>query len=155
MAREIIQSNAPDVLKKKARRLIEQREIEGKALNLEELGLGAMQGKPLVIYAWTYKQPQVLKMIEYCSRNFAVNFVGINIDEDKERAQAVLSQHPVSGLQFYDAGGLEGPLASKLKFTMVGSLYIVDAGGVLIDTGAAFNPLSKIAQVLGGRRAGK
>jgi hypothetical protein len=62
-----------------------------------------------------------------------LQFLGVNLDGDKDAALETASQFPLLRDQIFDGAGFDGPLATELCLTMIGSLYIIDKDGVLVD----------------------
>lgn len=147
IARDIsVMPSAPPEIRAGARRLASQREMEGKPFNLTAVDTQKYMGKPLVVYSWTTQRQDVLRQVARWARNLDVQFLGVNLDEDKEFARDVAARFPLFHDQIYDGGGMDGPLAAELYLTMVGSLYIVAKNGVLMDTSGHDNAYQKISR---------
>lgn len=148
VAREIIADpNAPPKIKAGAQRLIDQRLLVGKTLAVPGVEMSKYTGRPLVIYTWTAKRTDLLKLISRLSKNESVRFIGVNLDTDQETARRAAGEYALSHEQIYDGNGLNGPLATRLCVTMVGSIYIVNAGGELVDVCGHKNANLKIASL--------
>jgi hypothetical protein len=89
-------------------------------------------GLPLVVYSWATWGPGSIefgRMIQ--ARRFSA--IGVCLDENTEEAATVAHQAGLGGKLAYDAKGLSGSLAERLKFSTAGQIYLVDAAGVIRD----------------------
>jgi hypothetical protein len=148
LVREIIGGSAPEPIKEQARRLLAQREMEGKPLVIEGLDLTPYRGKPLLLYTWSNSHDASLHLVRQLRGQFpAVVTLGINLDEDAAIAeQSILKLNPAErGEQHLDGSGLSGPLASQLRIYMPASIYIVDAKGILRDVCGHLDLPAKLA----------
>lgn len=129
-------------------RLIEQKKLEGTRLRVDGLDLDAHKGATTVLYTWTIKRPEALQVIKRYNNAAKVRFIGINIDPDITSAKIASSRLQLPGIQYFDAGGMYGPLASQLFLQTPVSLYIIDGNSVLIDTRGHINLGVKLAMLL-------
>lgn len=138
LAREIVESPAPEAAKKSAQLLLDRHGLVGRTLVsvMGEAG-GPLLAKlppdsPVVVYSWATWGPgsiQFGRMIQ--ARRFAA--VGVCLDENTEEAATVAHQTGMGGELSYDAKGLVGGLAERLKFSTAGQIYLADAEGVIRD----------------------
>jgi hypothetical protein len=148
LAQEIIGGSAPESIKEQARRLLAQREMEGKPLLIEGLDLTPYRGKPLLLYTWSSSHDASLRLMRQLRGQFPdVTALGINLDEDAAVAeQAIMKLNPTEREgQHLDGGGLSGPLANQLRIHMPASIYIVDAKGMLMDVCGHLEARAKLA----------
>ncbi len=140
LARQLLSSVAPASVKNGAQRLLNRKAMvdnpidlslqdsEGVTLNLSEL-----QGKVVVLYAWTALGENshlwVSRLLEKGGEN--VVFVGLNLDADTQAAQTKINCLAPGSLQLYDPGGLNGALASQLNLGRVPSVYLIDHSGIV------------------------
>ncbi|MDR0351997.1 MAG: hypothetical protein LBI02_01120 [Opitutaceae bacterium] len=142
---ELIHSSAPEKIKTGARKLLAQRALEGKPMNIRGLDVSAFKGRPVLLYTWSAKRPEMVRAFKYWAVKSGVDMIGVNIDSDKEAArQFAQSEHP-PGLLVYDGGGLDGPITSQLRLLMPSSVYLIDRHGVLVDTCGHIGTLGKLA----------
>lgn len=154
LAESVLASSAPEPFKRGAQRVLTRLALEGTPLRLAgaDAAVAAARGQPLAIYVWTAQSAGIKEAVRRFAatrRDFA--FIGINLDEDVTVAQASAAGLP--GAQFYDAEGLDGPLARQLQLTMAVGLYLVDGEGVIRDVDAHRDPLAAAERLAkGGRR---
>jgi hypothetical protein len=144
VANELIRSSAPEKIKAGARRLLAQRALEGKPLNIRGLALGAFKGRPVLLYTWSARRPEMIRAFEHWAVKSGVAMIGINIDSDMEEARRFAQTQRPPGLLLYDGGGLDGPVVSQLHLQMPSSVYLIDRRGVLVDTCGHLGALGKI-----------
>lgn len=154
MAESLLASPAPEAFKRGAQRVLTRLALEGTPLRLAgaDAAVAAARGQPLAIYFWTEQDDGIREAVARLAatrRDFA--FIGINLDAATTAAQKAATSLP--GSQFYDGGGLDGPLARQLQLTMTVGLYLVDAEGVIRDVDAHRDPIAAADRLAkGGRR---
>lgn len=79
---------------------------------------------------------------------YSYSLLGINIDEDVEVAKMTARNESLPGMQFYDAQGPVGTIATQLKFVSPHSIYIADETGVLVDICGYEGTFAKLAKLL-------
>jgi hypothetical protein len=140
LAEEILASaHAPDEFRIEAMRVLGRIGMQGRSLYLSTPGidLAALRGRAVLIYTWSVKWPFMLQTIERLQKNNPdIQFVGINVDEEREAAKTAFAAANITGIHVYDGGGLHGPIAEQLQLTMVSSLLLVDPNGIVIDVNA-------------------
>ena len=138
IAREIMESSAPESAKRSAQLLIDRHGLVGRTLAsvMGEPGnpllAGLPPGLPVVVYSWATWGPGSIefgRMIQ--ARRFAA--IGVCLDENTEEAALVAHQAGLGGKLAYDTKGLSGSLAERLKFSTSGQIYLVDAAGIIRD----------------------
>ncbi len=144
-ANELLRSRAPEKIRTGARKLLAQRALEGAPLNIRGLDLGVFKGRPVLLYTWSAKRPEMIRAFKHWAAKSGVDMIGVNIDADAAEArQFAQGGHP-PGLLVYDGGGLDGPIASQLCLQMPSSVYLIDRHGVLVDTCGHIGTLAKLA----------
>jgi hypothetical protein len=134
LAADIVGMSAPQNIKDGAQVLIEQRDMEGRQLAIVGVDLRELSGKPVVIYAWSLKRPDIFKAVRQWSDRYDIHLIGINLDQNTDPAKQLPGQIGVPGIQIYNGGGIEVGVAAALKFTMASSVYILNSEGVVLDT---------------------
>ncbi len=138
IAYEVVASRAPEHLKQAAQTLLDRHALVGRSLAtvLGDDGAALVASlppaTPVIVYSWATWGPGSLelgRMIQ--ARRFAA--VGVCLDENTAEAGKVERQAGLGGKHAYDAKGLGGTLADRLKFSTAGQVYLVDAGGVIRD----------------------
>ena len=118
-------------------------DLEGKVLELSgnQLDGGAFnisqwRGKVVVVYYWASWNKDrcvadfaVLKQLldTYGSKGLAL--VCVNLDNTVEEANAYLQRSPAPGIQLFQPGGLESPLATQYGVMVLPNLFLVDKDG--------------------------
>lgn len=112
---------------------------DGKTFRLDD-----QAGKVVVIYIWTAQSPAFASVFD-TARGFGgrATLVGLNVDQDIERAAAASEKFNAPGAQYADARGLKSPLASWLKVQDVPSFYVFSRDGRLAGIGG-FNELPNL-----------
>ncbi len=147
-ASDLLASNVPERLKKAANSLLRQKSMEGKKLQIDGLDIDAFKGSPVVIYTWSRQRPDIFQFIKHRCILPGVKLIGINMDPDVDVAKQIAHAVRLPGEQYYDSGGMEGPLVSQLHIQAVVSVYIVDAEGRLFDTRGYENTKEKLEALL-------
>jgi len=156
VAQEIIDNrNVPEAIKNRARLLRAQRQLEGKPLSIKGVDLAKFRGRPLLIYSWTIKQPEIFRLVEGWAKGRDLGIIGVNVDENTTAAENLTRSISVPGAQYYDRQGLDGTLTSQFKFTMPCSVYLVDADGVLRDVNGYEDTADKLVQLETVKKGGR
>ncbi len=137
-AREIasllLDGNAPEKIKNGTRSLLAQKNMEGKPLRITGLDIDAHRGHPVIIYTWSIRRPDIVGFFKRYNNLPGIRLIGVNVDSDVDGAKQFVKKYQLPGDQYYDAGGMSGPIASALHIQSLVSVYIVDAEGQLVDT---------------------
>lgn len=139
LAQELLASDAPPPLKAAAQTLLDRYALIGRPLASVldgDSGLKALAnlpaGTPLIVYSWASWGPGSLdfgRMIQ--ARRFAA--LGVCLDQDIAEAGRMAHSLGLGGEHVYDESGLQGPAATRLKFSTAGQIYLVDEAGVIRD----------------------
>jgi hypothetical protein len=143
-ALELLASQAPENYKQGASGLLAQRRMEQKPLDISGLEPDKHKGKILVIYTWSSKRPEYIALFKRWAAIDGVALIGINTDTDINAAKRFADSQSVPGTLLYDGNGMEGPLASQLHVQMQTSVYIVNAGGIRLDTRGHIDSMGKL-----------
>jgi thiol-disulfide isomerase/thioredoxin len=123
---------------------MEGEEIDGKMFKLSDF-----RGKVTAVYFWGSWCGPCREMIpherELAHKHEKVPFalVGINTDNNKDKAKEFLQQEKISWTQVWDGGSTTGPLSSSWKVQAFPTIYVLDGNGVIRlrsvgDPGAEF-----------------
>lgn len=107
-----------------------------------EAEIARAAGKTLVVYSWRAADKGFLAILKRMAAVPDVAFIGINLDENQAVARVAARDLP--GAQFYDGGGLDGPLARQLQLVLNTSVYLVDGQGILRDIDAHRSPRDQL-----------
>lgn len=149
LAKELVASAAPTTIKTGAQTIIDRYALVGKTLSsvVGETGAALLatmrQDESAIVYSWATWGAGSLelgRMIQ--ARRF--NALGICVDEDVTAAKAAQQSANLGGVHLYDASGLKGTVASNLKFITAGTIYLVDAKGVIRDVQGATDLETKL-----------
>ncbi len=112
--------------------------LEGKDTQGNPVKTTTFQGKVLLVHYWaTWYGPCLLDLsllkdmlAKYGPENVAI--VGINVDMTREAMDNYLKNNPLPWPQLYDAGGLDGPLASSYGVLTLPTMLLADKTGKVI-----------------------
>ncbi len=147
LASEIIASPAPENIKAQARRLLEQRKLEGNPLKLTGLDLKRHRGRVVVLYAWSALRPETLVAAQRWARA-DIQLIGINLDKNPASARDLVAKLKIPGEQVYDQNQLEGPSAQELCLTSPTAVYLINKKGLLTDVNGSLDTLEKISRLV-------
>lgn len=99
----------------------------------------ALQGKVVLVHYWaTWYNPCLMDLFvlkgmltKYGPENVAI--VGINVDMTREAMDNYLKNNPLPWPQLYDAGGLDGPLASSYGVLTLPTMLLADKTGKVVS----------------------
>jgi hypothetical protein len=114
-------------------------EISGTQLDGSPFNIADLRGKVVAVYYWGgwSKERSVgdfatLKLLlETYAGKLAV--VCVNLDNSPEEAKAFLQRVPAPGIQLFQAGGLDSPLATQYGIMFLPHLFLVDKDGKVIS----------------------
>jgi hypothetical protein len=125
-------------------------DLEGKPLRLAGATLtdaatvydvDQLRGKVVIVYYWASWNGQAasdfakLKSI-VDAQNKAVELVCVNLDSTPEEAKSFLSKNPAPGVHLYQAGGLEGKMATQYGVLVLPAMFIVGKDGKCLSRNA-------------------
>lgn len=138
IARQILASNAPDEVKRSAQTLIDRYALIGSNLSsvIGDAGSGTARGlskgTPVIVYSWATWAPSSIELGQMIqARRFAA--IGICLDAEIDQAKTREQTAGLGGVQIYDPAGEGGAVATQLKYSAAGQIYLVDAKGVIRD----------------------
>jgi thiol-disulfide isomerase/thioredoxin len=155
------QADASRIAQGAARRLQSvNRPLELKGVTLEgrNFDLKSLVGRPVVIQYWaswsapTQQDMKLLKTLVSRYQDRKLTVVGINVDEESEKANAlkIVKAEGVTWPQLYEPGGLErSRLATELGVQTLPMMLLVDASGKLIRHSIQGSELDKAVAELG------
>jgi hypothetical protein len=110
--------------------------------------LAALQGKVVIVYYWASWNGQAasdfakLKTIVDGS-NKAVELVCVNLDNTPEEAKAFLAKNPAPGAHLYQAGGLEGKMATQYGVLVLPAMFVVGKDGKCLSRNAQIGTIEE------------
>jgi thiol-disulfide isomerase/thioredoxin len=155
------QADASRIAQGAARRLQSvNRPLELKGVTLEgrNFDLKSLVGRPVVIQYWaswsapTQQDMKLLKTLVSRYQDRKLTVVGINVDEESEKANAIkiVKAEGVNWPQLYEPGGLErSRLATELGVQTLPMMLLIDASGKLIRHSIQGSELDKAVAELG------
>jgi Thioredoxin-like len=144
--KKLVGELADHQLAAKAQGALRRLEVEGQALELtgtqfdgSPFHLADLRGKVVVVYYWGGWSKErcvgdfaTLKMLlDTYPGKLAV--VCVNLDNTVDEAKAFLQRVPSPGIQLFQAGGLDSPLASQYGIMFLPHLFLVDKDGTVIS----------------------
>ena len=140
LAEELLASAAPEPIKTGAQRLLARKDMIGQPLTLNyqdsqgvTLDLQTYRGNIVLLYIWTALDENspywISDLLGQGSEEIVC--IGLNLDADRQTAEAKINEVALDSLQIYDSGGLTGSIAEQLHLSRVPSLYLIDRSGVV------------------------
>ena len=118
--------------------------IAGKTIDNKTVETAKFAGKPIVVHYWaSWCEPckqdmaTIKKLLDRRPGSFQV--VGINLDNDRERALASLDQTGVNWPHIFDGDGFESELAVGLGVLSVPVTILIDKDGIVSMSGSHFS----------------
>ena len=113
--------------------------LEGKDTQGNPVSTTAFQGKVLLVHYWaTWYGPclqdlALLKVMlaKYGPENVAI--IGVNVDMTRQDMDNYLKDNPLPWPQLYDAGGMDGPLASSFGVLTLPTMLLADKTGKVVN----------------------
>jgi hypothetical protein len=107
-----------------------------------------MRGKVVIVYYWASWNGQAasdfakLKTILDANAK-GVDLLCVNLDSSAKEAKDFLSKNPAPGVHLYQAGGLEGKLATQYGVLVLPSLFIVGKDGKCLSRSAQISTIDE------------
>jgi hypothetical protein len=136
--------NSP--LAAKAAGAMRRLDLEGKVLELagptlqgDNYNINQARGKVVIVYYWASWNRErtvgdfaslALLLKTYGSR---VELVCVNLDNTAAEANAFLQRSPAPGVQIFQPGGLESPMAAQYGIMVLPNLFLVDKDGKVVS----------------------
>jgi thiol-disulfide isomerase/thioredoxin len=131
---------------KKATGALRRLELDGKELSLKGTGLdgqtvdvASMRGKPVVIFFWAswadpakHEVPELNKLVE-SHRKDGLEIVGVSLDNERSSLEAAVKELGMSWPQIFEAGGMDGRLASEFGIISLPTMFLVDTEGKVVN----------------------
>jgi thiol-disulfide isomerase/thioredoxin len=112
-------------------------EMEGEDVDGKKFKLSDFKGKVTVLYFWGSWCPPCRAMIPHEVKLAArlkdapFAMVGINTDNDKDKAKEFLKKEGITWTQVWDGGSTRGPLSTAWKVNAFPTIYVLDAEGII------------------------
>jgi thiol-disulfide isomerase/thioredoxin len=161
LAQTLVESSIGEEAKEGVRQMIKKFDFFGKPLQLKftsvdgrEVDLQKMHGKVVLIDFWAswcgpcmMEMPKVKAAYEKLQPQ-GFEILGINLDEDKERMQRVLTTSNMTWPQSFDGKKWEGAFIKRFGITSIPTVWLVDKRGVLRDLNARGNLVERVEKLL-------
>ncbi len=114
-------------------------DLKGPNLKGEMVDASASRGKTLLITFWaTWAEPAKrdlpeLKKLYDEHRSEGLEFVGVNLDNDRETLDAFLKANPTPWPQIFEPGGMDSRLANEYGIISLPTMILVDSQGKVIN----------------------
>jgi thiol-disulfide isomerase/thioredoxin len=135
--------------------------IAGKTIDNKSVETAKFAGKPVVVHYWASwcepcKQDMTTLQKKLDRRPNAFQVVGVNLDNDRDRALAALDQNPANWPHIFDGDGFESDLAVGLGVLSVPVTILIDKDGVVAMSGSHFSAEmeTKLEMMLADFKAG-
>jgi thiol-disulfide isomerase/thioredoxin len=130
----------------KARGALARLELEGKPLQLAgptlqdpnvAFDVEQLRGKVVVVYYWaswnTQAPGEFARLKALLDANKGVALVSVNLDNTLEEARGYLQRAPAPGTHLFQAGGLEGKLATDYGIQALPTMFLVGKDGKVVS----------------------
>jgi hypothetical protein len=150
LARELAAADVPAPIRTSAQTLLDRYALVGRRFaeilpaSANELKTSLPEGQPIIVYSWATWGPgsiELGRMIQ--ARRFAA--LGICLDDDLDAARRLQHEAGLGGQHVYDEKGRAGEIATPLRFSTAGQIYLVDAQGVIRDVRGGQDLEAKLA----------
>jgi thiol-disulfide isomerase/thioredoxin len=161
IAKEIVDSAAPDEIKEQARGVLKQMDALGKPLDIQftafdgrTVDLGKMQGKVVLIDFWaTWCGPCMgevpnVKAAYQKLHDKGFEIVGISFDEDKDALTKTLKEKEMTWPQYFDGSGWKNKYGEMYGIHGIPTMWLVDKKGNLRDMNARGALEEKVTKLL-------
>ena len=161
LAQMLVESSIREEAKEGVRQMIKKFDFLGKPLELKftsvdgrEVDLQKMHGKVVLIDFWAswcgpcmMEMPKVKAAYEKLQPQ-GFEILGINLDEDKERMQRVLTTSNMTWPQSFDGKKWEGAFIKRFGIMSIPTVWLVDKRGILRDLNARGNLVERVEKLL-------
>ncbi|HEX4646373.1 MAG TPA: TlpA disulfide reductase family protein [Verrucomicrobiae bacterium] len=161
LAKEIMDSPAPDSIKLQAKSLSDQLSAVGKPVDIKftavdgrEVDVTKMPGKVVLIDFWaTWCAPCVAELPnvkaaydKLHARGFEI--VGISFDQEKDALASFVSDKKMTWAQYFDGKGWQNKFGQQFGIGVIPTMWLVDKKGNLRDVAAGSGLEDKVAKLL-------
>jgi thiol-disulfide isomerase/thioredoxin len=161
LAREVVESSAPEQLKTQAKIMLDQLGAVGKPLAIEftavdgrSVNVAAMKGKVILVDFWaTWCGPCVgevpdVKAAYEKLHDKGFEIVGISLDESKDALVNFVKDRGMPWPQYFDGTGWDNKFARQFGITSIPAMWLVDKQGNLRDLNARGAVEEKVSKLL-------
>jgi RHS repeat-associated protein len=124
IAHALLAGGAPEKTKNGARSLLAQKDMEGKSLHIDGLNLEDCKGRPVVIYTWTKRHPDIFEfLIDLSGRGLLGfhSFVTLDHQTNLFKYQFLTQSYPMTGLAMREQTYRFWKNGSQVNFRLVTS----------------------------------
>jgi len=107
--------------------------------------LDSLRGKAVLVYYWaswnlnSIQDFAKLKSLLDTYGSKGLELVSVNLDDSPQRAKDFLQKNPAPGTHLYQAGGMEGRMATDYGIMMTPHLFLVGKDGKMLNRNAQIN----------------
>lgn len=140
----------------KAAGAIRRLDLEGQPIKLNgptladtNFDLDALRGKAVVVYYWASWNMNFagdfakLKALVEANGGKGLELVSINLDDTPQKAREFFQKNPTPGTHLYQAGGMEGKLATDYGIMMTPHVFVVGKDGKVVNRNAQVGALEE------------
>ncbi len=128
--------------------------ISGPTLDDRTFNSNSYRGGPVIYHCWASwcesckADMRALKELQAKYAKHKVRVVGLNLDNDKEKAAQFVKDNPYPWVNVYDPGGLDSKLAMAYGILTLPVNIVVDKDGSVVKAGAHWTDLDRMIEEL-------
>ena len=128
--------------------------LKGTTLSGSSLTTASSKGKVTIVHYWATLSPSsvqdmlLLKQFQAKYGASKLALVGVNLDMERNSAEAALQANRITWGQLYSRGGMESELANQLGIVSLPTMLLIDQQGKVISSGVHMAELDSELQKL-------
>lgn len=161
LAKEIIDSSAPDKIKDSAKGILKKMDAVGKPLAIEfksldgkDVSIARLAGKVVLVDFWATwcgpcvgELPHVKETYEKLHpKGFEI--IGISFDQDKEALESFVAKEKMPWPQYFDGEGWKNKFGKEFGINSIPAMWLVDKKGILRDLNGREDLAKKVEKYL-------